>query len=113
MGRYDRLQVIWADAGYGGKLVGWAQATAGWSLELVRRPAQQLTFQVLSCRWVVERTLGWLNLQRWLSKDYEALCETTKTRLYVHRHDGTDATQTGPHFAFLDTLSVLLFRWKP
>ena len=113
MGRYDRLQVIWADAGYGGKLVGWAQATAGWSLGLVRRPAQQPTFQVLSRRWVVERTLGWLNLQRWLRKDYEALCETTKTRLYVHRHDGTDATQTGPHFAFLDTLSVLLFRWRP
>ena len=71
MGRYDRLQVIWADAGYGGKLVGWAQATAGWSLELVRRPAQQPTFQVLSRRWVVERTLGWLNLQRWLGSGLE------------------------------------------
>ena len=41
VGRYDRLQVIWADAGYGSSLVGWAQATAGWSLESVRRPAQQ------------------------------------------------------------------------
>ena len=50
MGRYDRLQVIWADAGYGSKLVGWAQATTGWSLESVRRPAQQPTFQVLSRR---------------------------------------------------------------
>ena len=62
MGRYDRLQVIWANAGYGGKLMGWPQATAGWSLESVRRPAQQPTFQMLSPRWVVERTLGWLNL---------------------------------------------------
>ena len=50
MGRYDRLQVIWADAGYGGELVGRAQATAGWSLESVRRPAQQPTFQMLSHR---------------------------------------------------------------
>ena len=50
MGRYDRLKVIWANAGYGGKLVGWAQATAGWSLESVRRPAQQPTFQMLSRR---------------------------------------------------------------
>ena len=62
MGRYDRLQVIWANAGYGSSLVGLPQATAGWSLESVRRPAQQPTFQMLSRRWVVERTLGWLNL---------------------------------------------------
>ena len=61
----------------------WAQKTAGWSLELVRRPAGQKTFQVLPRRWVVERTFGWLNLQRRLSKDYEVLCETTETWLYI------------------------------
>ena len=44
-------------------------------MTLVRRPAQQHTFQVLPRRWVVERTFGWLYLQRRLSKDYEALCE--------------------------------------
>ncbi len=83
VGRCPRLQVIWADGAYGGKLVEWAQATAGWSLELVRRPAGQKTFQVLPRRWVVERTFGWLNLQRRLSKDYDALCETTETWLYI------------------------------
>ena len=75
--------MIWADGAYGGKLVEWAQATAGWNLELVRLPAGQKTFQVLPKRWVVERTFGWLNLQRRLSKDYEALCETTETWLYI------------------------------
>ena len=49
----------------------------------MRRPAQQHTFQVLPQRWVVERTFGWLNRQRRLSKDYEALCETTETWLYI------------------------------
>ena len=83
LGRFPRLQVIWADGACGGKLVEWAQRIAGWSLELVRRPAQLRTFQVLPRRWVVERTFGWLNLQRRLSKDYEALCETTETRLYI------------------------------
>ena len=83
VGRCPRLQVIWADGAYGGKLVEWAQATAGWNLELVRLPAGQKTFQVLPKRWVVERTFGWLNLQRRLSKDYEALCETTETWLYI------------------------------
>ena len=67
VGRYDRLQVIWADGAYGGKLVEWAKLVGGWSLELVRRPAGQHTFQVLPRRWVVERTFGWFNLQRRLS----------------------------------------------
>ena len=83
VGRFPRLQLIWADGAYGGKLVAWAQKTGGWSLELVRRPAQQRTFQVLPRRWAVERTYGWLNLQRRLSKDYEALPETTETWLYI------------------------------
>ena len=55
----------------------------GWTLELVRRPAQQHTFQVLPRRWVVERTLGWLNLQRRLSRDYEASPETTENWIYI------------------------------
>ena len=83
VGRFPRLQLIWADGAYGGKLVAWAKKIGGWSLELVRRPAQQRTFQVLPRRWVVERTYGWLNLQRRLSKDYEALCETTENWLYI------------------------------
>jgi len=83
MDRFPRLRVIWADGAYGGKLVGWAKTAGGWTLELVRRPAQQHTFQVLPRRWVVERTFGWLNLQRRLSKDYEALLETTETWIYI------------------------------
>ena len=83
LGRFPRLQLIWADGAYGGKLVEWARTVGGWTLELVRRPAQQHTFQVLPRRWVVERTFGWLNLQRRLSKDYEALCETTETWIYI------------------------------
>ena len=83
IGRFPRLQLIWTDGATGGKLVAWAQTVAGWTLELVRRPAQQHTFQVLPRRWVVERTFGWLNRQRRLSKDYEALCETTETWIYI------------------------------
>lgn len=83
LGRFPRLRVIWADGAYGGKLVQWAGTVGGWTLELVRRPAQQRAFQVLPRRWVVERTFGWLNLQRRLSKDYEALCETTESWIYI------------------------------
>ena len=103
LGRFPRLQLIWADGAYGGKLVEWARTVGGWTLELVRRPAQQHTFQVLPRRWVVERTFGWLNLQRRLSKDYEALCETTET-WDLHRNDRPHPAQTGPPSPFLDTL---------
>ena len=82
LGHFPRLERIWADGAYGGKLVQWAKEVGGWSLELVRRPRQLRTFQVLPRRCVVERTFGWLNLQRRLSKDYEALPETTET--WVH-----------------------------
>ena len=83
LGRFPRLQLIWADGAYSGKLVQRAKTVGDWTLELVRRPAEQHSFQVLPRRWVVERTFGWLNRQRRLSKDYEALCETTETWLYI------------------------------
>ena len=83
VGQYPRLKVIWADGAYGGKLAQWAEEMGGWSLELVRRPPEQRTFQVLPRRWIVERTFGWLNLQRRLSKDYEGLCETTAAWIHI------------------------------
>ena len=83
VGRFPRLKRIWADGAYAGKLVQSARDTGGWSLELVRRPPQQHTFEVLPRRWVVERTFAWLGRQRRLSKDYEVLPETTETWVYT------------------------------
>jgi putative transposase len=57
-GRFPRLKRIWADAAYTGKLVLWTQHVGGWCLELVPRPAQQHTLQVLPRRWVVEHTFA-------------------------------------------------------
>ncbi len=37
------------------------------------RPAGSKGFVLLKWRWIVERTIGWLNLARRLSKDYEVL----------------------------------------
>ncbi len=38
---------------------------------VVRKLREQLGFVVLPKRWIVERTFGWLNRSRRLSKDYE------------------------------------------
>lgn len=83
IGRFPRLKLIWADAGYAGQLVDWVQVLAGWLLEIVKRPKDSHGFEVLPRRWVVERTLAWLGRCRRLSKDYEALPETTEAWAYV------------------------------
>ena len=53
LNRFPRLQVIWADAAYAGRLVAWAWATGGWVLSVVRRNPDSHRFEVLPRRWVV------------------------------------------------------------
>ena len=83
VGRFPRLERIWADGAYAGKLVLWARNVGGWTLELVRRLANQNTFEVIPRRWVVERTFAWLGRYRRLSKDYEELPQTTEAWVYA------------------------------
>ena len=72
-----------ADGGYRGKLVEWVSVFINWTLEIVKRPRDQKEFKVLPWRWIVERTFGWLNKYRRLSKDYEYLTETSETMIYI------------------------------
>ena len=84
--RMRRLRVIWADGGYAGALVDWIRSLRKWGkvrLELVNRSAQGKGFQRLPHRWIVERTFGWFNRWRRLSKDYEYLTETSETTIRV------------------------------
>ncbi len=83
VGQFPRLQLIWADGGYAGQLIGWAQALGGWLLEIVKRSDHVHGFEVLPHRWIVERTFAWLGRYRRLSKDYEALPETSEAFIYV------------------------------
>ena len=78
-----RLKLIWADGGYRGKLVDWVQKRFSWLLEIVKRNDDVTRSVVLPRRWVVERTFGWLNNYRRLSKDYEELPETSEAMIYA------------------------------
>jgi putative transposase len=40
-------------------------------------------FQVLPRRWVVERTIAWIDHNRRMSKDYERLPESAEAFIYV------------------------------
>ena len=81
--RLPRMRLIWADAGYAGKLIGWVLTHCQWVLQVVRRPSGTKGFKLLPRRWVVERTFGWLSFSRRLSKDYERLAETSESVIYI------------------------------
>jgi putative transposase len=69
-GRFPRLALIWADGIYA-SVVEWVADQCGWVLSIVAREPGKRGFRVLPKRWIVERTLGWFNRYRRLSKDYE------------------------------------------
>jgi transposase len=65
------IRLVWADAGYAGKLVTWAQQALTLTLQIVRKRQGVHHFEVLPRRWVVERTFSWLGKYRRLAVDYE------------------------------------------
>ena len=73
-GMYPFLQTLFADAGYQGPKFHNALRTILPQLEtqIVKR-SDQKRFTVLPKRWIVERTLAWLNRCRRLAKDWENL----------------------------------------
>lgn len=79
----SRLEVIWVDQGYSGQK--FAQAVKQVCgehvrVEVIERTSE--TFEQLPKRWIVERTFGWLNRFRRLSKDYEVYSEVSEAMIY-------------------------------
>src|SRR5215831_19454500 len=78
------LRHLFADSAYSGGGRDRAIAKFGhWTIEVVRRRADVAGFAVLPRRWVVERTLAWLNRNRRLAKDFEASLASAKAWLYL------------------------------
>ena len=82
-GKISRLQKIWADSGYAGQLIEWVKTVCSWVLEIVKRSDPIHTFEVQPKRWIVERTFGWLNRSRRLSKHYERDPESSEALVYI------------------------------
>ena len=109
--QFPRLTHLWVDQGYTGRGKTWIEEQLGWTVEVVKHPQRArgtwvphgdlahletvwFTWErlppspkvfrgVLPRRWVVERTFSWLGQSRRLAKDYEQLCETSETLIYV------------------------------
>ena len=89
---YCWLRAVFADGGYNRVAALLACFLLGLTLVIVQRTPGTKGFVVLSRRWVMERTLGWLGRWRRLSKDHEHLPKVSETmitlamiRLMVHR----------------------------
>ena len=97
---FPRMQHVWADAGYTGKLIAAVKQVMGWTVEIVKHPwsgnlwtwvekaqpapviEKPVGFVVLKRRWVVERTFAWLGKSRRMSRDFEALPVTSENLVY-------------------------------
>jgi putative transposase len=81
--RFPRLLKIFADGGYEGKdFTQKVKDDYQLELEVVKRK-QGKGFQVVSWRWIVERTLAWLVRHRRLTIDYEALPASSEAFIYA------------------------------
>ena len=66
-----RLVNVLVDGAYNGQPAVTAQITTGVVVTMVKRTDTKPGFVVIPKRWIVERTFGWFNHWRQLSKDYE------------------------------------------
>ncbi|MCP3965670.1 MAG: IS5 family transposase [Lentisphaerae bacterium] len=78
-----RFKLIWADGGYTGPLIEWVKETCGWALKIIKPTKAEPGFHVRPWCWIVERTFGWLNKNRRLSKDYECLTDTSEALIQI------------------------------
>ncbi|WP_264806558.1 transposase, partial [Acetobacter estunensis] len=70
-GAYDRLQLM-DKAAY-----------LEFVVEIIRRRNGAKGFEVLSRRWVVERTFGWMTRWRRLVRDYERRIDVSQAMIFV------------------------------
>ncbi|MFD3571397.1 IS5 family transposase [Streptomyces sp. NPDC058667] len=75
------VRKVWVDGGYRQHLVEHA-ATLGIDMEITARKPGTRGFTPIPKRWAVERTYGWLMLNRRLARDYETL--PTRSEALIH-----------------------------
>ena len=74
-GLFPFLRKLYADGGYQGPVFqsALARTLRQIDLQIVKRSDRAQGFEVLPKRWIVERTIAWLNRCRRLAKDWENL----------------------------------------
>lgn len=77
------IKTILVDGGYFRVFIEWGLAMFGYNIVVVKRTDKLKKFKILPKRWIVERTFGWLNWKRRLSKDYEHKIDSSEAFLKI------------------------------
>ncbi len=80
--RGNRIVKIFAYSGYNGVLVQRVKNQCGYDLEIVKKQENK-AFKVLPKRWIVERTIAWINNSRRMAKDYERHTATSEAMVQL------------------------------
>lgn len=81
---WPELRHVFADGAYAGPKLETALRSRGqWTIEIVKRSDAASGFELLPRRWVVERTLAWLNRNRRLARDFETAIESARAWLFL------------------------------
>ena len=72
----------YADGIYTGTFIPYVKDVFNVDFEIVKR-SDQKKFIVLPKRWIVERTLSWINKYRRLSKDFERFGRTVRNWIFL------------------------------
>jgi putative transposase len=78
---YPSIIRYFADSAYSGSLQLWCYLKVKVLLSIIKRDTKK--FKILPIRWIVERTFGWMNNFRRLSKHYEHTCISAKTQIEI------------------------------
>jgi putative transposase len=83
--KFPRLRLLWADHKYlNHSLQRWLkQQRVAYAIEVVSRPIGAKGFVLLHRRWVVERSLAWLNRYRRLSKEFDYYTESSEAQIQI------------------------------
>lgn len=77
------VTLVWADGGYAGRFVRWAQQVLDMTVSVVKRSDDTTGFTVLPRRWVVERTFAWISKYRRCVRDYETHPDTHEAMVHL------------------------------
>ena len=73
-----------ANAGYDGQpLAGWTRTRCGGRLETAPGLSGNAAFTPVPTRWVVERSISWLQWNRRLSRDFKCLPTAVEATFYL------------------------------
>ena len=85
-GKYPSIQGFCGDMGYKGTFVTQISKIPGIHVDISEK-IKPHAWEKLRWRWVVERTFGWLNHSRRLSKDYEITTDSAAAMVIIsHCH---------------------------